>query len=392
MLSENIRELESSATLAVASLCRQLKAQGRDILDLSAGEPDFRTPNFAAEAGIASIEQGFTHYTPVPGISQLRDAIASYLGTATGKRVDPAGVVVSNGAKQALFNACFSVFGPGDEVLVPVPYWTSYPEILKLARATPVMVRPAAGSGDKITVADLDAAATPATRGVILNSPSNPSGAVYSLAELDVIVRWAAARNLWIISDEIYGRMCYTAERAASILDLDDALLERAILVDGASKAFAMTGWRIGYSYTSPKLASTFNALQSHITSGAAAASQYAAVAVFMHEPRVQESVNAMVRLFRRRRDHLVAAMSELIPAATFSVPEGAFYLFFRVDSYYGEGRNGSVEFCNWLLEKTGVALVPGIAFGDDRSVRLSYAAPEAEVHGAVDRMPAALS
>jgi aspartate aminotransferase len=391
MLSENVAGLEASATLAVAALCRQLRSQGRDILDLSAGEPDFRTPNFAAEAGIASIEQGFTHYTPVPGIPQLRDAIAGYLESATGRRVDPAGIVVSNGAKQALFNACFTVFGHGDEVIVPVPYWTSYPEILKLARATPVMVRPADGAGDQLTVADLEAAATPATRGIILNSPANPSGAVYSLEELDAIVRWAAGRGLWVISDEIYGRLCFTAGRAASILDLDASLLERAILVDGASKAFAMTGWRIGFSYCAPNLAATFNALQSHVTSGAAAASQYAAVAVFADEPRVQESVTAMVRLFRRRRDHLVAAMREHVPQASFSVPDGAFYLFFRVDSYFGAGRNGSVEFCSWLLEKTGVALVPGIAFGDDRAVRLSYAAPEAEVLGAVDRIAAAL-
>lgn len=391
-LSSNVSDLQASATLAVASLCKQLRAQGRDILDLSAGEPDFRTPNFAAEAGIAAIEQGFTQYTPVPGTPQLRDAIASYLAASTGAAVSAQGVVVSNGAKQAIFNACFALFGPGDEVLVPVPYWTSYPEIIKLARATPVFVPSTEEEGFKVTPAGLERCATTQTRGIILNSPSNPTGVVYSLEELDAIVRWAHGRNLWIISDEIYGRLCFESERAASILDLDAALLERAVLIDGASKAFAMTGWRIGFSYCSVELANTLNALQSHVTSGACTPSQYAAVAVFRHEPRVQESVNAMVRLFKRRRERLAAAMGEHLPKATFVMPGGAFYLFFRADAYYTPDVHGSVAFCNSVLEKSGVALVPGIAFGDDRYVRLSFAAPEAEVLAAVERIAGVLT
>jgi aspartate aminotransferase len=389
--SANLAGLHGSATLAVAALCRQLRAQGRDVLDLSAGEPDFRTPNFAAEAGIAAVEQGFTHYTPVAGLPQLRQAIAACLTAATGRTADPAGVVVSNGAKQALFNACFALFGPGDEVLLPVPYWTSYPEILRLARATPVLVRADEDTGFRITVEQLEAAATSNTRGIILNSPANPTGAVYSHDELDGIVRWAHERELWIISDEIYGRLFYDGERAPSILDLDPALLDRAVLVDGASKAFAMTGWRIGYSYCETALAATLTDLQSHTTSGAATPSQYAALAVFRTEPRVQESVNAMVRLFRRRRDRLTAALAERVPDASFVTPDGAFYLFFRADPWYGVDRADSVAFCSWLLEKTGVALVPGAAFGDDRYVRLSFAAPEAEVLAAVDRIAAAL-
>jgi aspartate aminotransferase len=391
-LSPNVADLQASATLAVASLCKQLRAQGRDVLDLSAGEPDFRTPNFAAEAGIAAIEQGFTQYTPVPGTPQLRDAIASFLSASTGKSVDAQGIVVSNGAKQALFNACFTLFGPGDEVLVPVPYWTSYPEIIKLARATPVPVATTEDAGFKVTTDDLERAATPKTRGIILNSPANPTGVVYSQEELQAIVAWAHGRGLWIISDEIYGRLCFEGERAASILDLDDALLEKAILIDGASKAFAMTGWRIGFSYCNRALANSFNALQSHVTSGAATPSQYAAAAVFRHEPRVQESVNAMVRLFRRRRDRLAAAMNEKLPRASFVLPGGAFYLFFRADAYYNDDARDSVAFCSWLLDKSGVALVPGIAFGDDRYLRLSFAAPEAEVLAAVDRIAGALT
>lgn len=385
-ISENVRKLQPSATLAVTALCRQLRANGKDVLDLSAGEPDFRTPEFASQAGIAAIEQGFTQYTPVPGIEQLRAGIASHLGRTTGRSADPAGVVVSTGAKQALFNVCFTLFGPGDDVLVPVPYWTSYPEIISLARARTVLVPGNPHHSLKVDVNALDAAITENTRGLILNSPSNPTGAVYEQAELDAILLWSAERGIWVISDEIYGRLCYSSDRAPSVLDADPSLLERVVLVDGVSKSFAMTGWRIGFSYSSPELAKQFTSLQSHVTSGASSPAQAAALAAYQDEPRVQEALRAMVRVFRRRRDHAAAAIRELLPGVTFDEPEGAFYLFLRVDQYYADGRSGSIAFCNHLLEKTGVALVPGAAFGDDRYVRLSFAVPEAEILEAIRR------
>ena len=379
-ISENVRELQPSATLAVTALCRQLRASGKDVLDLSAGEPDFRTPEFAGQAGIAAIEQGFTQYTPVPGLASLRANIAAHLSRTTGRSTDPAGVVVSNGAKQAVFNVCFTLFGPGDDVLVPVPYWTSYPEIVSLARARTVLVAGSAQNSLKIDVAALDAAVTDSTRGLIINSPCNPSGAVYEQAELDAILLWAAERGIWVLSDEIYGRMCYAAERAPSVLDADASLLERVVLVDGVSKSFAMTGWRIGFSYSSPALATQFTSLQSHITSGPSSPSQAAALAAYRDEPRVHEALRAMVRVFRRRRDRAASALREMLPSADFPVPEGAFYIFLRVDDYFHAGRSGSIEFCNYLLEHTGVALVPGAAFGDDRYVRMSFAAPEGEI------------
>jgi aspartate aminotransferase len=379
-ISENVRELQPSATLAVTALCRQLRAAGKDVLDLSAGEPDFRTPEFAGQAGIAAIEQGFTQYTPVPGIQGLRASIAAHLARTTGKRTDAAGVVVSNGAKQAIFNACFTLFGPGDDVLVPVPYWTSYPEIVSLARARSVFVQGNPASALKVDVEALDAAVTPATRGLILNSPGNPTGAVYEQAELDAILLWAAERGIWVISDEIYGRLCFTADRAPSVLDADASLLDRVVLIDGVSKSFAMTGWRIGFSYSSPELAARLTSLQSHITSGASSPAQAAAYAAYQNEPRVEEALRAMVRVFRRRRDHAAAALRELLPGATFNEPDGAFFLFIRVDSFYDDEHSDSISFCNHLLEQTGVALVPGAAFGDDRYVRLSFAAPEAEI------------
>ncbi|HSK19429.1 MAG TPA: pyridoxal phosphate-dependent aminotransferase [Longimicrobiales bacterium] len=379
-ISDNVRELQPSATLAVTALCRRLRASGKDVLDLSAGEPDFRTPEFAAQAGIAAIEQGFTQYTPVPGIQSLRANIAAHLSRTTGRSTDPAGVVVSNGAKQAIFNVCFTLFGPGDDVLIPVPYWTSYPEIVSLARARSVFVHGDPANSLKIDVAALDRAVTDNTRGLMLNSPANPSGAVYEQAELDAILLWAAERGIWVLSDEIYGRMCYEVERAPSVLDADTSLLERVVLIDGVSKTFAMTGWRIGFSYSSPELAAHLTSLQSHVTSGASSPAQAAALAAYQDEPRVHEALRAMVRVFRRRRDHAANALREMLPNADFPDPEGAFFIFVRVDDYFGPGRTGSIEFCNYLLEHTGVALVPGAAFGDDRYVRLSFAAPEAEI------------
>lgn len=386
-LSDNVREVRPSATLAVTNLCRQLRASGRDVLDLSAGEPDFRTPEFAAKAGIASIEQGFTQYTPVAGIQPLREAIAAYLRRATGHPAAAAGVVVSNGAKQALFNACFTLFGPGDDVLVPTPYWTSYPEILRLARANPIFVPGDPTNALKVDVDALNAATTPATRGLLLNSPSNPTGAIYTRDELDAIMLWAAERGLWVISDEIYGRLCFSGARATSLLDLDRSLLGRTVIIDGVSKTFAMTGWRIGFSYCAPELAAEFASVQSHTTSGASSPAQYAALAVYRNEPRVEEAVRAMVRVFHRRCTNTLDALANLVPNATFDAPEGAFYIFFRVDAYYRPDCSGSIAFCSDLLERTGVALVPGAAFGDDRYVRLSFAAPEAEILEGIRRL-----
>lgn len=378
-ISENVRELEPSATLAVAARCRQMRSGGIDVLDLSAGEPDFRTPEFAAQAGIAAIEQGFTHYTPVPGVAALRAAIAAHLGRTCGIETDAAGVVVSTGAKQALFNACFALFGPGDDVIVPTPYWTSYPEILTLARARPICVMGDPDNALKVDVDRLEAARTAATRGVILNSPNNPTGAVYSVEELGEIAAWADTHGLWLVSDEIYGRLCFSADRSASVLDLDRAL-DRTVVVDGVSKTFAMTGWRIGFSYSTPALATQLASVQSHITSGASSPAQMAALAAYQDEPRVHDAVLAMLRLFRRRRDHAAEAVRSHLPRAEFTVPDGAFYLFVRVDAYFNDDRPDSLSLCNELLDRAHVALVPGSAFGDDRYVRISFAAPEAEI------------
>jgi len=390
-LSENVLGLEASATMAVAALARELRAQGRDIIDLSAGEPDFRTPDFIAQAGIAAIQDGRTRYTPPAGLPELRQAIAEELGRIHGRPIDPAGIVVTAGAKQALFNACFSLFGPGDRVLVPSPYWTSYPSIVRLARAETVLVPTAAERGFRLSTEDLDAAYDDRVRGLILNSPSNPTGAVLARSDLEAIVRWAAERNVWVISDEIYGRIYFGDGRAPGVLDLDESLLDRIVLVDGASKSFAMTGWRIGFSWSDPELARVMAALQSHITSNATTPSQHAAVAGYSAEPLEAESIAAMVEVFRRRRDLIVGLFRERLPSLPFAEPDGAFYLFFRADAHYGPEAPDSVAFCRAILERAGVALVPGSAFGDDRYVRLSFAASEEALREAVNRIAASL-
>ncbi|HEX7119560.1 MAG TPA: pyridoxal phosphate-dependent aminotransferase [Longimicrobiales bacterium] len=391
-ISENVIDLEPSATMAVAALALELRARGRDIIDLSAGEPDFRTPEFIAEAGIAAIANGQTRYTPPAGLPRLREAIAGSLERRYGRAMDPRGVVVTAGAKQALFNACFVLFGPGDRVLVPAPYWTSYPELIKLARAEPVIIRAREERGLKLGPDELESAYDERVRGLILNSPSNPTGAVYTRDELEAIVRWAAEREVWVLSDEIYSRIHFNGDAPApGLLDLDPALLERAVVIDGASKAFAMTGWRIGFSYSAPALASHMAALQSHTTSNAAAPSQHAAIAAYSAEPLEEEAIAKMVEVFRQRRDLLVELFRERLPGMSYIRPDGAFYLFFRADAHYTGAMADSVAFCREMLDRVGVALVPGAAFGDDRYVRLSFAASEAALERGVARIADAL-
>ncbi|MEJ2503611.1 MAG: aminotransferase class I/II-fold pyridoxal phosphate-dependent enzyme [Gemmatimonadota bacterium] len=239
----------------------------------------------------------------------------------------------------------------------------------------------------RVTPEHLDAAWDPSVRALILNSPSNPSGAVYSRQELEAVARWAKERGVWLISDEIYARLCYTADRAPGLLDLRGELLDRAVLINGASKAYAMTGWRIGYSYTDPAVAAEMSALQSHMTSNAATPSQYAALAAFTASPEQETELAAMAEEFRARRDLVVERLEQSLPGADYVQPEGAFYLFIRTDQWYGGERADSVALCRWLIEKAEVALVPGSAFGDDRYVRLSFAASRDELEAAFDRL-----
>lgn len=387
-LSDNIASLQPSATIAVSSRVKQLIASGEDILDLCVGEPDFPTPAFIAEAGIQAIRDGRTRYTPAPGIPELRAAIAADLTrlSGAGTKVEAHGIVVSSGAKQALFNTCFSLFGPGDRVAIPVPYWTTYPAIVELARAEPLFVKGDPASGGKVTPDDLDRAGAKDARGLMLNTPSNPTGAVYSHDELEAIARWASENDVWLISDEIYRRIYFDGPLAPGVLDLPPELLERVVLIDGASKAFSMTGWRIGFSYSPRALADKLSALQSQTTSNASTPSQYAALAAYKADEANLREIESMRVEFARRRDLLVSLFRERLPHVRIFEPQGAFYLWIDIAGLAREGE-GSIAFCDRLLSDVGVALVPGEAFGDDGYARLSFAYEEATLREAVSRL-----
>jgi aspartate aminotransferase len=386
-LSLNVQQLKASETVAISNEAKRRKAAGEDVLDLGVGEPDFHTPAPAAQAGIQAIQRGMTRYPPNVGIAELRKAIAGQLSRMSGGRaVDPDQLVVSSGSKQSIFNACFTLFGPKDRVLIPAPAWVSYPQIVHLSRAEPVLVPGDLEWGLKVSVRDLDRASNKVTRGLILCSPCNPPGAVYPLAELRAIAEWARKNEIWIISDEIYRRINYGPGPAPSLLDLPDELLERVVVVYGASKAYAMTGWRIGAALAPPHLTKAMAALQSHTTTGANHPAQWAAAAAFTDD-RVEAEVVKMVAAFRRRRDYLVDRFRSTAPGIEFVEPHGAFYFFFRVDGIREKDPVTGSSFCEQLMKQEGVALVPGAAFADDRWVRLSYAVSDAELEQALDRI-----
>ena len=378
--SVNIADLEESATIAVSARAKALRAAGRAVIDLGAGEPDFPTPSFIRESAKRALDSGATRYTLVEGILRLRQVIADRANERLGEDVIAAGdVVVSTGSKQSLFNSCFVLFGSGDEVLVPTPAWTSYYQMLTLARARPVVVRGRREHSLKATPQDLEQAASPRTRGVMLNSPTNPTGAVYSLDELQAILRLAASRGWWVVSDEIYREISYDGP-AASLLDAargDSALRQQLVVVDGVAKAYAMTGWRIGWSIAPRAVAQAMCALQSHTTSNTSTPSQHAALCALSSRDQSNAAIATMVAEFRRRRD----AATQLLVAAgvDFIEPKGAFYLFIRVPTRHNDPQPGST-FARELLDSHDVAVVPGAAFRTPEWIRISYAAPMEDV------------
>lgn len=387
--SANIERLQPSATIAVSTLAKRLAAEGRDILNLSAGEPDFDTPVFIADAAVQGIRDGQTRYTPPAGIPALRKVIAQRLSERAGRTLEWEGVVVTAGAKQSLFNATFCLFGPGDEVLVAAPYWTSYPDLVNIARAEPVEVFGAEADDFKLTPELLDEAATEKTKGLILNTPCNPTGAVYTLEELTAIAEWAKGRGIWLIADEIYRNIYHEGEGTAApgLLDVPAESIGDFVLIDGASKSYAMTGWRVGFSWCRPDVAKKFTDLQSQVTSNTTTPAQVAALEAFGNVEAATASIAEMEAAFRRRRDLVVQRMEELLPGLPFVRPHGAFYLFFRVDSLFGGEVDNATAWCSSLLEAEGVALVPGAAFGDDRWVRMSYAASDEVLEEAFRRI-----
>jgi aspartate aminotransferase len=381
--STNIAELKESPTIAVSARAKAMRAAGLAVIDLGAGEPDQATPDYVMECAHRALDAGATRYTAVEGIASLRTRVGERATSLGGRPVDSSQVVISNGTKQALFNACFCVFGHGDDVLVPTPAWPSYYEILSLARANAMIVRGYARNSFKVTAEQLSGASSSRTRGVILNSPCNPTGAVYSREELETIIALADERGWWIISDEIYRYVCYDGP-APSLLEVG-AGFDRLIVVDGVAKAFAMPGWRIGWSISSQAVARAIAAFQSHVTSNAATISQHAALAALSDDAAEADARAAMLAAFRARRDAATAILRE--HAITFIEPQGAFYLFIHV------GRATSVEpqpgtaFAKDLLETRLVAVVPGAAFHAPEWIRVSYAAADHDVMEGVRRI-----
>jgi aspartate aminotransferase len=382
--STNIAELRESATIAASARAKALRAAGRPVIDLGAGEPDVPTPAFVMTAAHAALDAGATRYTQVEGILPLRQIIAERASALhDGDPITADQIVVTAGTKQALFNACFSLFGSGDEVLVPTPGWTSYYEMLALARATPIAVRGARERQLKMTPNDLAHAATSRTRGLILNSPCNPTGAVYSREELRDIVAFAAERDWWILSDEIYRAIAYDGD-APSLLSVSSSM-DRLVVVDGVAKSFAMTGWRIGWSIAPRTLSRSMAALQSHTTSNAATISQYAAVAALSNPTAAAGAISSMVAEFRRRRD---AALDALRQASIEVIePRGAFYLYIRIADSTADDPEPGTTFARRLLEEYDVAVVPGAAFRSPEWIRVSYAAPAEQVMEGVRRV-----
>jgi aspartate aminotransferase len=373
-LSRRAAALGPSPTTAVARKAKALAASGVDVVDLGLGEPDFATPDFVGRAGIAAIEAGHTRYTDVAGDPALRDAIAAKYRRESGIALSRENVLVTAGAKQAVFNACQVLFEAGDEVALFCPYWVSFPEIVRLSGASPLFVPTELESHWKPIASDLADCASDATRGVIVNSPNNPTGAVVETEDLESMVDWCEARDATLIFDETYDRFVFDGKRNASAAALWEEHADRVVITGAASKTWAMTGWRLGWAVGGRTVIQAMAAYQSHSTSNASSISQRAALAALSDPVRTDEVVAEMLAEYARRRDVMIAGLSA-VPGIRCLPPEGAFYAFADVSELYASREVvGSADFCERLLVDTGVAAVPGDAFGADDCVRFSFA------------------
>lgn len=375
-ISIKAQAIEPSKTLEINAIANDLKKKGHDVISLSVGEPDFNTPDYICDAAIEAIHSGHTKYTAVSGIAELRTAIANNIKEMHGITYTPDQIIVSTGAKQSLSLALSAILNPGDEVLLPSPYWISYPEMIKLADGKPVIVETSAETAYKVTPEILDQYTTDATKALILNAPSNPTGVVYTRDELKALADWAVDRDVFVVSDEIYEVISY-GEKCTSIAEFGEAIKERTIMINGFSKAYAMTGWRLGYAAADSKIVKLMTAMQSHLTSNASTISQYAGLAA-LTSSKAKEVEQKMVAIFLERRNRLMNLLDEM-PDIDYIKPEGAFYFFVNVSAYYGKKIGdrviqGSIDFAAMLLAQEQIAITPGLVFGDDDFVRISYA------------------
>jgi len=388
LISRYVRGVKPSVTLAVTAKAKEMRSKGIDVVSLSAGEPDFDTPPNVKEAAIKAIEEGFTKYTPAVGIPKLREAICRKLEADNGLKYDASEVIVNCGGKHSVYLAVQVLVGEGDEVIIPAPYWVSYPPQVVLAGGKPVVIETRRDNGLKMTPEELRSAITSKTKLLILNSPSNPSGAVYTREELEAIADVVLEAGIYVISDEIYEKITYDGLKHYSIASVRPGMKERTVVINGVSKPYSMTGWRIGYAAGPKEIISAMGTVQSQQTSNPCSIAQMAALEAITGP---QDCVSEMVRAFDERRRYIVSRL-EAMEGVWCPVPQGAFYVFPDLSSVYGssyDGRRieGSVDLCNFLLEEERVACVPGAGFGMDAHIRISYAASMEDIEKGIDRI-----
>lgn len=391
-LSEKAMKVKESSTLAITAKAKAMKAAGASVISFSIGEPDFDTPAHIVEAAIAALQSGFTKYTDSSGILKLREAICGKLLKDNGLTYEPKQIVVSNGAKHAIGNALLAILNEGDEVIIPAPYWLTYPEAVTLAGGVPVIVRTDKATAYKASAVQIEAAVTPKTKAIMLNSPNNPSGSVYTEAELRAIADVACRRDLIVISDEIYEKLIYVDTPHVSIASFNKDIYDRTIVINGLSKSYAMTGWRMGYTASNPTIAGLIGNIQSHQTSNINSITQMASIAAINGD---QGCVAAMFAEFAKRREYMLKRCSS-IKGFDLAPPDGAFYAFIDITALVGKSKgikvDDAADFAAALLEKKGVAIVPCADFGCDMHIRLSYAMSMDEIKEGVDRIEAFVS
>jgi len=391
-LARRVKNIKPSPTLAVDAKAKALLAQGVDVVGFGAGEPDFDTPENIKDAAIKALKAGFTKYTPAGGTEELKKAVCQKLKKDNNLDYEPAEILISCGAKHSLYNICQALFEEGDEVLIPAPYWVSYPDMVLLAGATPVIIKTAEKNGFRMTAADLERAITKKTKALILNSPSNPTGASYTEADLTAIARVLLKTGITVISDEIYEKLVYDGFSFCSIASVDPKLRSQAIVVNGVSKSYSMTGWRIGYAAGPKPVITAMTNIQSQSTSNPTSISQKASLEA-LNGP--QDFIQTMLKEFDRRRTYMVDRLNAM-PGVSCFKPSGAFYAFPNFSGVFGRKAGSatitdSTTLSQYLLESVNVAVVPGIAFGADENIRLSYATSFENIQKGLDRIQKAI-
>jgi len=387
-LSERSQKVNASMTLALSAKAGQMKADGHDVVSFGAGEPDFNTPEHIAKAGKKAIDEGFTKYTAAAGTKDLKKAVQKKFKKDNGLDYDLDQIIISNGAKHSLFNTFQTILNPGDEVIISRPYWVSYPETVKLGGGVPVYVDAEEENNFKMKIEDIKKAVTENTKALILNSPNNPTGCVYSREELKEIADLAIKEDFFVVSDEIYEELIYGDAEHISIASFGKEIKERTIVINGMSKAYAMTGWRIGFAAASKEIVDIMSNIQSHATSNPNSIAQYAST-VGLNESKAV--TREMVKAFKERRNYMVKTINEM-PKVSCKKPEGAFYVMMNIENligkkYEGEEIDGSMSFADILLEESKVAVIPGKAFGNDKFVRLSYATSLEDIQRGLERI-----